>query len=163
MGLMCAATDNARYLEVKGQLATNTGQFSAPFYGRVILHPETGRMDIHINCFIETVGSLTGTSQFGYFTLRNLLQQCGVSALSAVKGQAVAIVTPFGNTAGADSTTMMGRASLVAQIEEPATGTFSIARLYGDGLTVGGWPVDMPNVIVAGRGYAMDFYGLQYE
>lgn len=162
MGLMCAATDNARYLEVKGQLATNTGQFSAPFYGQVILHPETGRMDIHINCFIETVGSLTGTSQFGYFTLRNLLQQCGVSGMAATKG-VIAMVTPFGNTAGTDGTSMMGRAGLVAQVADAAAGTFSIARLYSDGLAVGGWPVNAVNVIVAGRGYAMDFYGLQYE
>ena len=46
------------------------------------------------------------------------------------------------------------------------SGKFALGRMYqssSDTTAVSAWPMNMANLILVGRGYTMDFYGLQYE
>ena len=71
-----------------------------------------------------------------------------------------------GTATGTGSSALMGRAGLVPVFTSATSGKFALGRMYqssSDTTAVSAWPMNMANLILVGRGYTMDFYGLQYE
>lgn len=165
MGLMSAAGQGDLYIPIKRQLSTDSTKFSAPYTGMAVLHPATKTMDVHLSCFVESVGTLNGT--FDYFSLHYVLEDCGVKSIRLPDDKLWnGVVTPFGTATGTGTTTLMGRAGLVPVFTSATSGKFALGRMYRsetDATAIGAWPMNMANLILVGRGYTMDFYGLQYE
>lgn len=141
---------------------SNTSNVNVPCTGTAVLHPATKTLDLHIVCRVEQIATLDGS--FGYFTLSSILAQAGVQKISLpvntlFYGQAV----PFGNSAGTDTETLMGRAGLIPCFTSKTSPVFGLGRVYDNQMAVGTWPLNKTNLIVVGRGYSIDLYGLQYE
>ena len=166
MGFMSISGCGDVLVPVKRSLSTYSTKFSAPFTGVAIFHPATKTVDIHLSCYIESAPSTDGT--FDYFSFANIIEDCGISKISLPGSDLwCGTITPFGSTTGTNTTALMGRAGLTAVFTAKDSGKFALGRMFkksdSETTAVGAWPMNHANLIVEGRGYTMDFYGLLYE
>lgn len=164
MGLMSAAGQGDLYIPIKRQLSTDSTKFSAPYTGMAVLHPATKTMDVHLSCFVESVGTLTEPLTIfpALCAGRLWCEKHPPAGRQTVERRG----DPFGTATGTGSSALMGRAGLVPVFTSATSGKFALGRMYqssSDTTAVSAWPMNMANLILVGRGYTMDFYGLQYE
>lgn len=153
---------STKYVPVKGQLSYDGSKFSAPYHGTAILHIYEKTIDIHVSCLIEEVKDIEGSKEFGYFSLNDILQKCGIYSIKEEQSTVLSTATPYGNQSGLDNMSLTGRSGLTLDISYQEN-SFSIGRCYNDNMDVGGWPVRRENLIIPGRGYIFNIYGLQYN
>lgn len=166
MGASCISGGKKVYI-CRHQLSADSTKFSAPYWGTVILYPDSKTVDINLTCRVESIGSLD--SSFGYFTLDTIKTQCNIKNLYIPNNSdyVVSSVIPFGSQQGMTDDMLMGRTGLTLAFEYKNVSKFSLARTYkqseGNTFAVGSWPMNMENLIVVGRCFAIDIRGLQYD
>lgn len=159
-------TTAPKYIPIRRQLATDSVKFSAPYSGVAVFNPSTKTMDLHLSCYVEAAQKKDGS--FNYFSFKNIIEDCGIHKIS-LPGDDLwyGTVTPFGDTAGTTTDGFMGRAGLTAVFTSKDSGEFALGRMYkksdSETTAIGAWPMNKENLIIPGRGYTMDFYGLLYE
>lgn len=164
MGASCIS-GGQKIVICKGQLSSDPEKFNSPYYGTVVMHPDSKTVDINLTCRIESVGNLD--SSFTYFTTSNIKTLCGIKNLYIVNNTTAqtSSITPTGTQTGLTDYALMGRTGFVVCFNSAKAETFCIGRTYqGTGsLDVGGWPMNKENLIVVGRCFTIDIRGLMYD